>query len=502
MNARLIPGDIYDDSLVAEVHPRDWANVTPAARYHLVVIGAGTGGSVTAAGAAGLGARVALVEQHLMGGDCLNVGCVPSKALIEAARAWHTARHAAPDYGGPSVRGEGSFTEVMARMRRLRARIARADSADRYRSLGVDVFLGRGIFAGPDRVEVDDSTLRFRRAVIATGARASVPGIPGLDSVRYYTNESIFTLTARPATLTVIGAGPIGCELAQAFQRLGVQVTLIANGERVLPRDDAEASAILAQSLAADGVEILTSAKVERVERAGEGAVLHLSGAKGPARHDAECVLVATGRRPNVEDMGLERAGVAFGETGVTVDDRLRTTNRRIYAVGDVCSRYRFTHVADFHARLVVQNALFPGRKRVSKLVIPWATYTDPAVAHVGLSEDQARARGTPVDIVKVDLDHVDRAILSGHTAGFLKLLLAPGSDRILGATVVARHAGDLIAEVTAAITNGLGLGALGRTIHPYPTTAEIFRKAADQWQRRKLTPTVRRLLAIWFSLT
>jgi pyruvate/2-oxoglutarate dehydrogenase complex dihydrolipoamide dehydrogenase (E3) component len=500
--ASLLSGDPYDDALVQTVRPADWTNPAPASRYHLVVIGAGTAGLVTAAAAAGLGARVALVEQHLMGGDCLNVGCVPSKAIIGASRAWHVGAGAAARFAGPSVTGQGDFGSVMERMRRLRSGIAPVDGAERFRSLGVDVFLGRAEFQSGDALRVGDASLRFRRAVIATGARAAVPPVPGLADADYHTNESIFTLTRRPERMVVLGGGPIGCELAQAFQRLGVSVTLLQDAERILPRDDVETSAVVAASLEADGVRIETAVRVIDVTRGPDGSVMRYATASATSTAAPALLLVATGRAPNVEGLGLERAGVEFTERGVTVDNNLRTSNRRIFAAGDVCSPYRFTHAADAQARLVVQNALFPGRRKASVLVIPWATYTDPEVAQVGLTEQDAQTSGHKVDVIRVGLEHVDRAILDGRTDGFVKILLAPGSDRILGATVVAPHAGDLISEVAVAMTNGLGLGALGRTVHPYPTVAEAFRKAADQWQRRKLTPLAKRLLAGWFRLT
>ena len=499
--AQVLAGDAHDDALVAQVHPLGWKNPTPKGRYHLVVIGAGTGGLVTAAAAAGLGARVALIERHLMGGDCLNVGCVPSKALISAARAWNGARGARERFGGPTVSGPGDVSGAMARMRRLRAGISPVDGAARFRDLGVDVFLGEGRFTSPSTISVGSDTLRFRRAVIATGARPLVPPIPGLAESGCLTNENIFTVTRLPARLAVIGGGPVGCELAQAFRRFGAAVTVITDADYLLPRDDVEASMMVAAQFVEEGIRILTGAEVQRVSREGEGRRLEVSRAGGVETLRVDQILVAAGRQPNVEGLGLEAAGVAYTPAGVTVDDRLRTANPAVYTVGDISSRYRFTHAADFQARLVVQNALFFGRARAGRLVIPWCTYTAPEVAQAGLTEAGAAGQGVPVEVVRVGAEHLDRAILEGEDRGFAKFVLAKGSDRILGATIVGADAGDLIGEVALAMTNDLGLGAIGRTIHPYPTRGEILRKAADQWRRGMLTPFVRRVFATWFRV-
>ena len=495
-----IPGE-DDARLRANVHPPDWVNPTPRDRYHLVVIGAGTAGLVAAAGAAGLGARVALIERHLMGGDCLNVGCVPSKGVISAARAWHDARQAATRFGGPAVTGAGDFAAAMRRMRRLRADLSSVDSARRFTDLGVDVFLGEGRFSGPEQILVDGAALRFRRAVIATGARAAVPPIPGIADSGYLTNESVFDLTARPEKLIVIGAGPIGCELSQSFARLGSAVSVLDRAARVLPRDDADAAKVVDAALRADGVTLELGVELTGVERLGGVTRVEYTRDGRSCAVEGDTLLVAAGRTPNVEHLGLELAGVKVERHGVAVDDRLRTTNRRVYAIGDVASRYQFTHTADFQARLIIANALFFGRGRASSMVIPWSTYTSPEVAQVGLTVEEAGSQGMAIDSVTVPLHDVDRAVLAGETEGFLRVNLRKGTDRILGVTVVAAHAGDLIGEAAVAMTNGLGLGAIGKTIHPYPTIGEAYRKAADAWRRRKLTPTARRVLATWFRV-
>ena len=495
----MLPHDQHNERLVAQVHPPLWVNPTPADRYHLVVIGAGTAGLVTAAGAAGLGARVALIERGLMGGDCLNVGCVPSKSIIAASRHWSAARAAARDFHGPVSQGDGDFAAVMERMRRLRADIAPVDGAERFASLGVDVFFGDAAFTSPDTVSVNGSTLRFRRAVIATGARASAPPIPGLREVSYLTNETLFELTERPTHLIVLGSGPIGCEMAQAFARLGSSVTLIDRGWRLLAREDPDASTILLRALERDGVDVRFGANVDRVARSSAGIDVTITRDGSTERVIGDQLLVAIGRSPNVEGLGLDNAGVAFTARGVTVNDRLQTSNPKVFACGDICSPLQFTHAADFQARTVIQNALFWGRKRASQLVIPWTTFTSPEVAHVGHTEQSAQAAGIEVHTVTVPMHDVDRAILDGEIDGFARIHLRAGTDRIVGATVVADRAGDLLAEVTLCMTNGIGLAAIGATIHPYPTQADALRKCADAWRKTKLTPTVRSLFATWF---
>lgn len=496
----LAPLDAHNERLLQNAHPPAWVNPEPAHRYNLVVVGAGTAGLVSAAGAAGLGAKVALVERHLMGGDCLNVGCVPSKALIRCARAAAEVRGAGA-YGVEVPEGvRADFGRVMERVRRLRAEISPNDSVRRFRDLGIDVFLGQGRFSGPDRVEVGGRTLRFARAVIATGGRATAPPIPGLAEAGYLTNETLFTLTELPKRLVVVGAGPIGCEMAQAFVRLGSRVVLVENARGVLPREDPDAAKIVAEALRRDGVEIRCATEVREVRHAAGGEkslILDCSGTV--AEIFADAVLVAVGRAPNVEDLGLEAAGVAYDRGGVTVDDRLRTSNRRVYAAGDVCSRYKFTHTADALARIVIRNAFFFGRARASALTVPWCTYTSPELAHVGLSEDEARKRGVAVDVLRLELSDVDRVRLDGDQ-GLLKVVVERGSDRILGATLVASHAGDMISEVTLAIVAGAGLKTLAKTIHPYPTQAEVLKRAGDAWNRGRLTPLVKRLFRALFE--
>ena len=496
------PSYQYNQNLAANVHPPDWVNPVPQRRYNLVVVGGGTAGLVTAAGAAGLGARVALVEKNLMGGDCLNYGCVPSKALIRSARAAAEMRSASA-YGIDSTDVRVDFGRVMERMRRLRAKLSAKDAARRYRDeLGVDVFIGAARFTGVDRVEVDGQTLRFRKACIATGARASAPPIPGLAQAGYLTNETFFSLTELPRRVAVVGAGPVGCELSQTLQRLGAEVTLLERGPHILSREDEDAARIVEESIVRDGVRLLTEVTVRRVECRGGDKVLTLDQSGVPAEAVVDEILLGAGRAPNVSGLGLEAAGVDYDEArGIIVDDRMRTTNRRIFAAGDVASRFKFTHISDATARIVIRNALFFGRERMSALTIPWCTYTDPEVGHVGLYEREARKRGIAVKTFVQELRDVDRAVVDGEVSGFVKVHVRQGGDQIVGATVVATHAGEMLSELTLAIARGVGLGAIAAVIHPYPTQAEAIKKIADAYNRTRLTPRLKRLFTMWFSL-
>jgi pyruvate/2-oxoglutarate dehydrogenase complex dihydrolipoamide dehydrogenase (E3) component len=491
------PDDEHNRRLLSEVHPNDWTNPIPDGRYDLVVIGAGTAGLVCAAGAAGLGAKVALIERAMMGGDCLNAGCVPSKGLIRAARAWHAAARA--DSFGARTEVTGDFAAAMRRMRGIRADISAHDGVRRLSALGVDVYLAAGRFISSNSIQAGEARLEFRRAVVATGGRADTVPVPGLEDAGYLTNETLFELESLPPRLTVIGAGPIGCEMAQAFARFGSEITLIDQASRVLPREDPEASAILEESLTRDGVRFFANANIARVDRADSGKTIAFRIGDEDRQVDADEILLSVGRRPNVENLGLDDAGIEHGPRGVSVNEKLRTTNRRVYACGDVSSRYQFTHTADAEARIVIQNALFFGRARSDRLVVPWCTYTSPEVAHVGLTAEEAHANPSGIDSLVVPMSEVDRAKLDGTTEGFLKLHLKKGSDKILGATLVADNAGDILGELALAVRNGIGLEAIAATIHPYPTQAEIVKKAADAWRRTKLTPFVKKIFRGYF---
>jgi len=497
MNA-LLPADSHNQVLAANVHPPDWSNPKPAQPYHLVVIGAGTAGLVTAAGAAGLGARVALIERDLMGGDCLNVGCVPSKAIISAARVAGTVAGAS-DFSVRVPEGtQVDFVGVMERMRRLRRNISVNDSANRFRDLGVDVFFGQASFKDSSTIEVEGTPIQFKRAVIATGARAAAPPIKGLDQVDYLTNESVFSLTELPKRFGIIGAGPIGTEMSQAFARLGSHVLLVESEHGVLTKEDREAAKIVQNAIERDGVQLLCCGRNLEIKNDG-GIRLTVDSHDKSYDEQVDQLLVAVGRAPNVEHLNLDAVGVAYGKKGIEVNDHLQTTNPKIFAAGDVCSKYQFTHAADFMARIVIQNSLFAlgpiSKKKASDLIIPWATYTTPEVAHVGLYEHDAAESGVEIDTYVQPFSEVDRAILEGDDEGFAKIVTKKGSDEILGATIVASNAGDMISEVTLAMNQKVGLGKIASAIHPYPTQAEAIRKLGDQFNRTRLTPRSKKLL-------
>jgi pyruvate/2-oxoglutarate dehydrogenase complex dihydrolipoamide dehydrogenase (E3) component len=503
MNERVSiqPEDKYNLELVSNVHPKNWQTPTVAPRYNLVVIGAGTAGLVTAAGAAGLGAKVALVERHLLGGDCLNVGCVPSKSIIRSSRVFAEIRDAREHGFRNSNDMEIDFSAVMERMRRLRAKISYHDSAKRFQGLGVDVFLGEGRFSGPDTVEVHGKRLRFKKAVIATGSRPLVPPVDGLVGAGFLTNETVFSLTERPRRLAVIGGGPIGCELAQAFRRLRSEVVLLHTALHILNREDEDAAEIVQQAFLRDGIRLILGCKTKRIEKNNGNKVIHIECQGKKEKLTVDEILVGTGRVPDVEGLNLEAAGVRYDKReGVIVNDYLQTTNPNIYAAGDISLKYKFTHTADAAARIVIQNALFGGRKRWSGLTIPWTTYTDPEIAHVGMYERDARENGMAVDTFVRTFKEVDRAIADGEEEGFVKVHVKKGTDKILGATIVARHAGEMISEITLAMVGNIGLKTLTQVIHPYPTQAEAIRHVADGYNRTRLTPFVKKLFARWFA--
>lgn len=499
---QLEPLNELNRTLQANVHPLDWINPIPDGRYNLVVVGAGTAGLVTAAGAAGLGAKVALVERGLMGGDCLNVGCVPSKAILSAARRAAAVRDA-KSFGVYTRETRIDFAEVMQRMRQLRASISPHDSASRFRDLGIDVFFGQGTFTGSNSLDVNGQTLKFKRAVIATGARAAELPIPGLQQTGYLTNETLFSLTELPPRLVVIGGGPIGCEMAQSFARLGSRVTQIERSSHIMPREERDAAEIVQSEMIRDGVEFVFESEVARVDKRGSEKIVVIRNAWNEREIVGDEILVAVGRTPNLDGLGLEAVGVASDpERGVEVNDRLQTTNPDIYAAGDICSQYKFTHAADFLARIVIQNTLFMGRAKASRLIIPWCTYTSPEVAHVGISPGAAAERGVELTAFTQPLNGVDRAILDGEDQGFVRVYCRKGSDKILGATIVAAHAGDLISEIALAMKHHIGLKNIAATIHPYPTQAEAIRKLGDQYSRTRLTPFVKSLFQKWLAWT
>ncbi len=464
-------------------------------RYNVVIIGAGTAGLVTAAGTAGLGGRVALVEAAKMGGDCLNYGCVPSKALVSTSKLIQGIRNAEA-HGLDAMEPRFRFQRVFEHMRERRARIAPNDSVERFEGLGVDVFEARARFTSPHAVELDDGTrLEGAHFVIATGTRPFVPPIPGIDEAPYFTNETFFDeQETPPESLIVLGGGPIGCEMGQVMNRLGVRVTILTDVSRLLPRDDAEVSAVVHEAFAAEGIETVTDCRVEAFRREPNGDITAEMGCNGGTRAvTASRLLVATGRSPNVRDLGLEAAGVEYDvRSGVPVDGALRTNVGHIYACGDVAGPYRFTHTADYQARLVVRNILLPPplpRAKADYRYVPWVTYVDPEVAHFGLREEDAEAKNLPVDVHRHDNDDLDRAITEAATRGFVKVVTRRGKDEILGATVCAPRAGEILHEIMVAAKHGVGLASLSSTIHGYPTWAQAAQRVADAYQRTRLTP-------------
>lgn len=503
VSEQLQPLDTHNRKLQANVHPADHVNPRPADKYNLVVIGAGTAGLVSASIAAGLGAKVALVERSLMGGDCLNVGCVPSKGILSAARALGTVRNAG-QFGVNVPEGVTfDFAKAMERMRKLRSDISPHDSVARFTKLGVDVFLGQASFVNSSTVAVEGTRLKFAKAVICTGARAAAPDLKGLHDVPYLTNETLFSLTELPKRFGVIGAGPVGTEMAQAFARFGSQVTLLTSNRGLLPKEDRDAAEVVRSSMERDGVRFVKGAHDVMLSRVDANSI-RMKHDHPKTGYDLEVdqLLVAAGRAPNVEGLGLQNAGVEYSPKGVTINDHLQTTNPRIYAAGDICSPHQFTHAADFMARAVVRNALFMGREKHTALIIPRTTYTFPELAHIGLTAATAKEQGVAINTFTQPMSGVDRALLDGEIDGFVRVHLREGTDEIAGATIVAPHAGDMIGELSLAMTQKIGLGAIATAIHPYPTHGEAVRKVGDLHNRARLTPLVSTLFSKWLEWT
>ena len=457
--------------------------------YDLLAIGGGTAGLVSAAGAAYLGARPALVERTALGGDCLWTGCVPSKALIASARLAHAMRHA-DELGLRQAAPGHAFGEVMARMRRARGVVEQHDDPQRFRDMGVAVHFGAARFVGPDTVEVEGvGRMRSKRIVIATGAVPAVPPVPGLEDTGYLTHHTAFEQDTLPEWMTILGAGPIGLEFAQIYARLGARVQVVEMLPRILPREDKAVAGELQRILEAEGIEFHLDTKAVRVERGPEGKVV--VGEDG-RRVTSDEILVATGRRPATEGLDLDRAGVGVERGAVVVDATLRTSNRRVWAAGDVTGGLQFTHVADYMAKTVLRNAIFPGSQRVDYGNVPWVTYTDPELTHVGLTHEEGEALGGST--YTYGFDDLDRAIVDGETKGFVKIT-ADRKGRILGATVLGAHAGELLLPMVLARTHGLTLADVSGTIFPYPTMMEGVKRAADAYQKARLEGRAGRVL-------
>ena len=494
-----MPMDTYNKELLKNVHPENWQNPVPAGTYDLVVIGAGSAGLVAAIGGARLGAKTALIEKTFLGGDCLNYGCVPSKLLIRSSRLLREIRNS--DRFGIRVSDfQVDFPDVMARLRQVRSKISEHDSAERIVKEGIHLFFGKGHFTSGNSLSVENRVLKFKRAIITSGATTFIPPVEGIDTCGYITNESIFNISKIPETLMILGGGPLGCELALAFSRLGSKVTIVQRGHQFLPKEDPDAASIVAEIFIDEGIDIMFNSQLKTIRvRDGFKEALIQTDGEGERTCRVSEFLIATGRIPDIEDLDLEAAGVEYDErNGVKVTDYLQTTNPGIYAAGDSCMKYKFTHTADASARIALQNALFAGRKKLSALCIPWCTYVDPEIAHVGMYERDAAERGLDFDSIKVSLTEIDRALLEGNERGFLKIIFGKKNGNILGATLVANHAGDMISEIGTAIKAGLTIGKLSEIIHPYPTQTEIFKKAGDIYNGKRLTPWIKKIIKVW----
>ncbi len=478
-----------------------------AERYNLVVIGAGSGGLVVAAGGAGLGARVALAEKHAlpythggkavkaMGGDCLNFGCVPSKALIRAAKAAQHAREAHHfAIRGVSDPGAQDLKGVMDYVLSCQSHIAPNDSIERFSGLGVEVFEGAGRIKSAHEVEVGGKTVWGRHIVVATGSRAMIHEIPGLEEAGYLTNETVFKASKLPETFMVMGGGPIGTEIGQSFSRLGAKVTIVSSTPHICPKEDADVAAVLVKRLKAEGVTIHDNARATKVEVKGGKKVVTVKAKEGGAEFTVTVdeILVATGRRPNIEGLNLEGVGVAVGKKGIETDRKCRTNVPSIWAIGDVAGHYQFTHWAGYQAKVIIRNTLFPGSSECDYGNLPWTTFTEPEIAHVGLSETHAKEQNVPHRVFKAEFHHNDRAVCDGEYEDYFAKVLVDPKGKILGATIVHPHAGDLLAELTLAKKNGLPLDKVYNTIHAYPTLSEISGALGGAYMKTKLSPSMK----------
>ena len=479
MNTQRYPGEEFDDMARDLLSPTDYQNPQPQPRYHLVVVGAGPAGLISAIGAAGLGAKVALIERHRMGGDCLNVGCMPSKALLAFSKQ----------------RG-ADFQHAFAWLREVRAGIAPHDSVERYIEAGVDVFLGDALFNAGGQICVGDTPLNARRIALCTGASAAIPPIPGLVESRPLTNETIFDLLAPPSSLAILGAGAIGCELALALSRLGVSVSLFEMAERVLPLETPLASQAVAMALESSGVDLYLGQGVSAVKGSGTVVV-------GGQEIECERILVALGRKPNTDGLNLGAAGVSVDQQGfVLTNAKLQSNNKRIFAAGDCTAREQFTHHADAQARALIQNALFAPTASVDALVVPHCTYTDPEVASVGANPDSLEKSAIAFDRFEFDLSELDRSRADPDSqlrpVQHAEVYTQKGSDKILGATIIGHDSGELIAPICLMMSNGLGLSAAQKTIFSYPTRSDYLKRLGDAYNRNRMTPTVARLFRWW----
>jgi pyruvate/2-oxoglutarate dehydrogenase complex dihydrolipoamide dehydrogenase (E3) component len=469
-------------------------------KYDICIIGGGAAGLVTAAGASALGAKTVLVEKNALGGDCLYYGCVPSKTLIHSAKVAHTIRDAAR-FGMAGQTPAIRLADVMQRVQAVIAQIEPNDSPERFAALGVQVIFGAGQFTDACTFSVNGQALRAKKFVIATGSRAAIPPIVGIDQVPYLTNESIFAVREEIPHLLILGGGPIGCEMAQSFIRLGSRVTLFDIAPRILPREDEDMSAVVKEQFEREGIALHLGVQVLKVEQQnGAVRVLLQHGQRDECRLNGSHLLVAAGRKPSLEGLGLENAGIALENGRLVLDARLRTGNKNVYACGDVAGPYLFTHVAEHQAGVVLKNALLHWPAAAQTKNIPWCTFTDPELARVGLSEDEARQRGIAYRTYRFPFTDIDRAVAEGETAGLAKIVTTP-RGKLLGACITGPHAGELIAEYALAIRKGMSASDLSNTLHIYPTLAQINRRVADQRLKEALTPGRRQWLKRIFGL-
>ena len=475
-------GKHFDEMTKQLLFPPDYENPRARKHYHLVVLGAGPAGLISAISAAGLGAKVALIESRSMGGDCLNVGCIPSKALLEFTKT-----------------RAGNFDQAFAWLREVRANISTHDSVDRYSAAGVDVFLGSASFNAEGALEVSGQSLQARRLAICVGSTAAMPPIKGLSSCGALSNETVFDLKEQPSSISILGAGPIGCELATVFARLGTQVHLFDIAEHVLPNEVREAGLIVESALLKLGVQLHLGQKIGEVSGSAKGKKVILESTEV----ETDALLVALGRKANTADLNLGRVGVSTDHDGsILVDDRLRTTNKRIFAAGDCVKGSHFTHEADMQARVLVQNALFFASANVKKAVVPHCTYTSPEVASIGPGPDELDLKKISFDTYQINYDELDRARASGRLEGFARVLTQKGTDKILSATICAEDAGEQIALISVLMNNRLGLSQAGNAIFSYPTRSEFLRKLADSFNKTRLTPIVGAILKRWLKWT
>lgn len=501
-NHVLHPQDAHNEKLRDNVHPADWGVEPSSQVYDMVAIGAGTAGLVSSGGAAMLGGRSAIIEKHLMGGDCLVTGCVPSKTLIKSAHIAHLARNA-EQFGVKVGSVEVDFPAVMQRMRQVRADMAHHDGAERMKGMGVDVLFGTAKFTGPNTLDLDGKEVRFRRAMICTGGRAFVPPIPGLVE-NCLTSETFFEQTELPKKFMVLGGGPIGSELAQTMQRLGAQVTMVIRTDALVDKDDPEAGTIVREVFEEEGLDLRFKTNLLKVEKTAEGLACTIECDGKETIEVFDQVLAATGRRPNIENMGLEAAGVEYDKRGVKVNHLHQTSNKSIYAAGDVCSPFQFTHAAYAQAEYATLNALMPWpyRMNAKDRIMSWVTYTDPEVAHAGPPYSELAKDAANIDIHELPIHDNDRAQTESEHRGFCRIHCKKGTDKIIAATIVCENAGEMIAEMSLAITQGMKLRHIQESIHAYPTRAEIIRNVAIEWKFTTLTPFLKKAFGVWLKVS